>query len=318
MWDQTLHQIDRTKTPLKAANLWGIDADSLLPVSEGINFVYSFKQSGQLYYLRLTHPNLRSHLELKAAIDFQSFLFEQGVPVCQPVPSLAYHYIEEVSQEDHVFLAHVNKAVPGVPLDFQSNDIGLYQKWGEALALMHRASKQYKGDLAVYKTWADLWMETHALLVHEPSFIQHEYHLIDEAFKQLTKSDDYFGLTHGDHRTANVLYDEQHISFIDFDEPVYHWYMADITRPFLNLIDQDFSLWKDKLTAYLSGYQSILPIQEPIDLIMPWFIRMKNLEIYLWLKHSWLDETAPGGGSKAVWLQELERHIKHPLIKIAI
>jgi hypothetical protein len=35
------------------------------------------------------------------------------------------------------------------------------------------------------------------------------------------------------------LYDGKRFSIIDFDEPVYHWYIADIVKPFLEVSEQN-------------------------------------------------------------------------------
>jgi Ser/Thr protein kinase RdoA (MazF antagonist) len=69
----------------------------------------------------------------------------------------------------------------------------------------------------------------------EEKRIQDLYQAIDNSFRAFPVNSQNFGLTHGDHRPGNVLYDGKQVHPIDFDEPVYHWYMADIAKPFLDL-----------------------------------------------------------------------------------
>ena len=66
---------------------WGNNNGKNCLVSEGINLVYRFEKNHQYYYLHLTHTSLRSEAELNAAITYQHYLFQQGVPVCAPLIS---------------------------------------------------------------------------------------------------------------------------------------------------------------------------------------------------------------------------------------
>jgi hypothetical protein len=48
--------------------------------------------------------------------------------------------------------------------------------------------------------------------------------------------------------------------------------------------------------------------------MIPWFIRFKVLDIYLWTKNNWKNKTAPGGGNKKMWLAQLKAAIEQPRI----
>ena len=47
-----------------------------------------------------------------------------------------------------------------------------------------------------------------------------------------------YGLIHGDYRPGNVIWDGTTARTIDFDEPNYHWYIADVSRALMELFDQ--------------------------------------------------------------------------------
>ncbi len=317
MWEQTLKQINPLVTPYKAANLWQADADSLKLVSDGINLVYRFNALGQGRYLRITHPLLRSQLELQSAIDFQCYLYEQDVPVCQPIKSSLGNYIEVIRQAEQTYFAQVFAEVPGKIMHFNFAKPKPYEIWGQALAKLHQAAKYYQPKPHLqFKTWQNLWAEITAYMPISAEFIRSEYQAIDIWLKTLSLDTAHYGLTHADHRLDNILYDGRKIYIIDFDEPVYHWFSSDIARPFLNLCEQDFTKWQVKFEAFLTGYNSILVLSQAQVESIPWHIRMKNLDIYLWTKHHWHNPIAPGGGSTKRWLNQLEKLILNPVTRL--
>ncbi len=117
-----------------------------------------------------------------------------------------------------------------------------------------------------------------------------------------------YKLTHGDHREANVLWDGKKITFIDFDEPVYNWFLADIVRPFINLFECNKKI-PEELTFFLEGYQSVHLIDSASNTNLFYFARMKAMEMYLWTKNIWKSETIPGGETQDIWLKSLRRII---------
>lgn len=294
-----------------AARLWNADQDSVKLVSSGVNLVYRMTCHFQKNkYLRITHPMLRSHMELVAAIDYQHYLFENGAPICEPVKSRHGNYIEEVTQDGDTFLAHVNEEVQGEVIHFNHSDKQVYQAWGKALAHLHRAAKSYQpGEKYRFLDWQDLWEEAGRNVQAENEVIQQEYEEIDDWLSSMTKNQHDFGLTHGDHRSGNVLFDGRLVHIIDFDEPVSHWYWADMARPFLDLNTRKFHKWKEKAAWFLEGYGTILPFEDEIINYLPWFIRMKNVDIYLWMKNNL---SAPG--FRYDRLDEIRDNICNPLI----
>lgn len=313
MWHQTLKQINYSMTPQKAASLWNADKNSLTLVNDGINLVYRFEIAGKGHYLRITHSTLRSPLELRSAINYQNHLSVQGAPICEPLISTLGHYIEEVSQDNLVFLVHATKEVPGKPIHFDYNDKQVYFTWGKSLAKLHQAAKSYQPDEQYqFLSWENLWQEVYDYVQSEEQAVKNEYQLLDTWFSNLEKMPSIFGLTHGDHWIQNVLYDGEQVYLIDFDEPVYHWFLADIARPFAILCDKPFTEWKEKFEWYIEGYKTLLPLESLHIQNIPWFIRMKNLEIYLWTKNNWHSPISPSGGTTQERLKILREIVIDP------
>ncbi|KTD03425.1 phosphotransferase [Fluoribacter gormanii] len=315
VWEDTLKKISNN-TAFKAALQWADNPVNLQLVNNQINCVYRFESEGKGFYLRITHEKIRPQKELLAAIDFQQHLFQMDAPVCEVLKSKNGSYIETVVQEELHFLIHVCSEVPGTIMHFGYEVKNVYEHWGQALARLHRAAESYQANGHHFRSWSDLWSETADYLVYENSAIQDLFHTIDEHFRAFKINNVNFGLTHGDHRPGNVLFDGKQIHFIDFDEPVYHWFMADIAKPFLDLCGIPYSKWAAKFAWMIEGYQSIFPIDGQLLHAINDFSQMKSLDIYLWCKNNWHEPTAPGGKPREQWLNELRHMAFTPLFQL--
>lgn len=316
VWDSTLKKIS-DKTVLIAARKWVDTPVNIRLINNQINCVYRFESEGQGYYLRLTHEKIRPLNDLLAAIDFQCHLFQHQVPVCEAILSKNGQWVEGVAQEDRSFLGHVCSEVPGDPMHFEHQNKHPYYLWGKALALLHQASHRSQPKTHQFHTWNDLWQENWAYAQQEGKDIQDLFHSIETHVKSFEVTPENFGLTHADHRPGNVLYDGKQVHIIDFDEPVYHWYLSDIIRPFLEVCCKPQAGWMPLYHWYIEGYRQILDISDrELAAINP-LIQMKSLGIYLWCKYNWFEETAPGGAPRTQWLNELRTMAFTPLFPLA-
>jgi Ser/Thr protein kinase RdoA (MazF antagonist) len=305
MWNEVLKKIDPINTPKQAVERWSGDVNSIIIVSEGINLVYRFQRRYENCYLRMTHASLRSEEELLAAISYQRHLFDNNAPVCEPLLSKNYLWSESIIQGKEVFLAHVCREVPGVPITFNYKNNELYKTWGVALGKLHKAAQSYQPQHHSYTSWQQSLDELTCSAQNESEELQATLEEVIEYYKVRTSSFNNYGLTHGDHREGNVLTDGKKIHIIDFDLPSLNWFMEDIARPFFHSIIWEDKNWCSKLVPYLDGYLSIMS-ENGIDLAaFSKQIQLKGLEIYLWTKNNWSSETAPGGGQTKKWLEAI-------------
>ena len=305
MWNEVLKKIDPINTPKQAVERWSGNANSIILVSEGINLVYRFQRGQEQYYLRMTHADLRHENELLAAISYQRHLFDNHVPVCEPLHSTNGLWSEKIVQGKEVFLAHVCREVPGTPITFQYKNSDLYTKWGETLGKLHKAAQSYQPQHHSYTNWQESLNELIDYAQNESDELQSALEELIQYYKVRAISSNNYGLTHGDHREGNVLTDGKNIHIIDFDLPSFNWFMEDVARPFFHSIIWEEKNWTDKLEPYLEGYLSIMP-ESSIDLTaFSKQIQLKSFEIYLWTKNNWNSESAPGGGNTRKWLDAI-------------
>ncbi len=301
MWNERLKKIDPQNTPLLAARRWGDKIQHIQLINEGINLVYRYELNNVGYYVRLTHAALRSKAELQAAIQYQKHLFEHGVPVCEPILSQDGLWFESIWQGDEEFLAHVCGEVPGQPVTFD-HPLQLYKIWGKALGQLHKAASSYDHKSYRYATWSRSIEELADYAKSESNEVKETLDRVSAFLHARSQSTDNYGLTHGDHREGNVLTDGKQIHMIDFDLPSLNWFTEDLFRPFFDSIVHNKTNWQDKMNPYIEGYFTVMP-ESSVDLCaFPWQIQMKCLEIYLWTKNNWSDESAPGGENTKKWL----------------
>lgn len=306
MWDQVLKRIDIHKTPLIAAQRWGKQVNTVHLVNEGVNLVYYFEHQKHRYYLRITHSTLRPEKKLLAAILYQNHLFQHQVPICEPICSENGEWIEAIQQGEDCFLAHVCKEVPGKPIDFERQDNLLYRRWGKTLGQLHLAALHYSiGDFK-YASWEASLDELNGYIEREKKAVQTTLNQVAQFMKARPITSINFGLTHGDHREGNVITDDTALHIIDFDLPCHNWFTEDVFRPFFDSVVNNDPRYKGKIVSYLEGYFEIMP-EDSVDLsAFAKQIQMKCLEIYLWTKNNWSDNSdAPGGHDKKRWLDNI-------------
>jgi len=287
MWDQILKRINLEITPYKAANLWDADPDSLKIVNVGINIVGRFETNKQGRYLKIIHAKLRSKEEITASVDYLSHLYKSGAPVCAPIKSQQGNFIEAIAQEDDVFLATVTDEIKGERLDFESHNAEIYKAWGIALAKLHQAAEIYRPAAKChFLTWQDLHAETKNYVKNEAGDIKEEFRQIDHWLNHLQETKHNFGLIHTDNRSENIILNGKEAFIVDFDEPVYHWFAADVARPLLEFHDKLNKEIQYFLKYYIQGYRSIRQFSDEEMKNLNWFMRMKDLAIYLWSKNN--------------------------------
>ncbi len=91
-----------------------------------------------------------------------------------------------------------------------------------------------------------------------------------------------YGLTHGDYRPGNVVWDGQVARTIDFDEPNFHWLIADVARALMELRDLPLARRRRHREEFLRGYRAEREI-EPFRVgQLPYFVQHRALLMRAW------------------------------------
>lgn len=97
---------------------------------------------------------------------------------------------------------------------------------------------------------------------------------------------DIYGLIHFDFEVDNIIWQEGHPQFIDFESSVAGWYPADICFALRDLFERDSSLQSREFLLFKEGYRLICTLSDEEVLKIPMFLRLHNLIMFKQLKKS--------------------------------
>ena len=234
-WHCKRDSFDQRMAPTLARDLWRADPESVRWISQDYNIVFRFEVAGSGHYLRICHPALHPLPKARQVMGFLRFLAAEGAPVGQPVPSVNGVYIERL---DGDYFAAAQREAPGELMEEHLLDISVYQAWGRSLGKLHTASRRYQPDPRIdyeFPTMQQFWRNIEPTARAQSPAIQRVYAELTDWMNRLPRHDR--GLIHGDYRPGNVVWDGTTAHTIDFDEPNFHWYTADICRALMELYE---------------------------------------------------------------------------------
>ena len=263
------------------SELWDGDPESLILVRESANVVFRFQSNDVDYFLRIT--NIWKREKVVSAMSYLRYVHGKGAPVYEPIASMNGRYIEDYDHHNSTYMCRVYAAVAGKVLTNRCDDPVIYTAWGKAIAQLHEAAITYKPSPKLYFWSHDEEVEeTVEFLPPKDAVAWREYEAVMGWFESKPAIDGGFGVTHGDCNAGNFVWNGRTITIIDFDEPMWEWYAADVARPFLEILDFPLELRRALMAAFVAGYREIRPLDDFTVASLPWFIRFKNLAIYAW------------------------------------
>ncbi len=228
-----LDLVQGTKLAKTAIELWRGDAESLRRTSDAANLVYSFVESGKTLYLRLTSSLDRTRAQIEAELEFISYLRRGGVNAMPPIPSAEGRSIEEMPIGDRSIFACVFETAKGGRFSYDpaNPDKKHFRLCGRTLGKIHALSKTYL-PLSEHRrfSWDEdiVLLETRNFLPESEKVVWREFDLLKERLVQRPKSNETYGLTHGDFGATNYRSRGDCLNIFDFDDSCYHWYAYDL------------------------------------------------------------------------------------------
>lgn len=225
--------IDKIKFANVALALWRGNAESLKRVEDSTNSVYSFIQTGEQRFLRLTPNRLRTKNQIEAELDFVIFLHQNGVNAALPITSADGRLIEEINFTDKSLFACVFEEAKGERFKYDSAESNKehFRLRGRTLGQIHTLSEIYipPRDFRRFAWDEDrLLIEADEFLPMSEKIVRREYEKLKEQLQDYRKSNKTFGLIHGDFGETNYRYQSDRLNVFDFDDCCYHWFIYDI------------------------------------------------------------------------------------------
>lgn len=297
-WHSKRDSFDQRQVPALARDLWNGDPATVRWISQDYNIVFRFEVDGRGHYLRICHPALHPLPKARQVMGFLRFLAAEGVPVGQPVPSVNGDYIEALEGD---YFAAAQLEAPGELMETRMLDVAVYEAWGQSLGRLHAASRRFQPDPNIayeFPTVQQFWRNIAGTVGAQSAAIQRAYAELTDWMHSLPRHD--YGLIHGDYRPGNVIWDGTTARTIDFDEPNFHWYIADVGRALLELYDQPLAERRRFREAFMRGYLRERRIDEWWVTQLPYFAQHRAMLMYIW-------DIQEGGGWTAIERWALER-----------
>ncbi len=300
---------EKIKFPNVALELWRGSANSLKLVEDSTNSVYSFIQSGEQRFLRLTPNRLRTKNQIEAELDFVVFLHKNGVNAALPITSANGRLIEEINFAGKSLFACVFEEAKGESFKYDSAESNKehFRLRGRTLGQIHALSEIYipSGDFRRFAWNEDkLLIEADEFLPKSEKVVRREYEKLKEQLQDYRKSNKTFGLIHGDFGETNYRYQTDRLNVFDFDDCCYHWFIYDVAvtiyphgwrKDGLQLLD-----W------LLEGYAEKMPMDVTLaDITM--FCQWRLIYMFLVFAKKWGFENL--SEQQAVWFTQKRENI---------
>jgi Ser/Thr protein kinase RdoA (MazF antagonist) len=259
---------------------WNLETHNFELMSDRAHSVWRVEASGEIFFARLSKPEIFGESIWGSAARFLRHAFDSGVPVCEILESNRKNLIESLEVNGELRLVQVLRGVPGQELNLKLlENPSILEAYGESLGQLHAAARRLDTTNLEFFKYSTFWQNVKKNIPASKPGIRLEYDMISAWLATQDETRD-FGLNHGDFRPGNAFWDGQQVWLIDFDEPVWHWFANDAARAMLefrgSLEDR-----RHKLETFMTGYRKHHDLEFLYqDFAM--FARFRVMLMYLW------------------------------------
>src|SRR6056297_1518203 len=257
---------------------WNHDPDSLFYVRSSANFVFKFKENGQLRYLRFNSTSERSRKETENEMEILCFLNEKTPNIVKPILSKNNRYVEIVKTEIDDYIAVVFDGYGGKMYEVEDLSEDQFYTWGKTLGKLHGVMDQIPQELVKKrKTWQDHldFVKDH-IPVSEKVLLKE----IEAIRKWAQSSNAKRGLIHYDFELDNLHWYSDTIKIFDFDDSSVYWYGADIAYALRDLFNGKIDTDNPHYKRFMAGYESEFEVDENLDQDLHMFMKLHQLYSY--------------------------------------
>lgn len=168
-----------------------------------------------------------------------------------------------------------------------------FEVLGEVTARMHLHSRQWRRPPGFERLTWDFdttignrphwgrWEDGMGLDAAKSELFSRTADLIRHRLERYGKSNERFGLIHGDLRLANLPVDGRAVKVIDFDDSGFGWFMYDAATP---VSFYEHSARVPQLRAsWLKGYKSVTSLPKEDEDEIPTFVMLRRLLLVAWI-----------------------------------
>ena len=272
---------------------YGISSEHIQELDGFESYIYQFERGTQKGVLRISHSIRRTVGLIQAELEWINYLHLGGVRVARPIPTLKGEWLESIPDgKDGSFITAAFNWAPGQIHrgDWSSS---LLREYGVQLGKMHQRAVDYKPANPIIKRaeWHDpLNLDFHAFIPENDHMIRQIAQDLMAHFHSLPKPADGYGMIHQDPHPGNFHVDEEgRITFFDFDDCAYGWFVNDIALVIfytsLGKEDPD-SFITTFLDDFLVGYFQEIDLDPIWFQQIPAFQKLRELDLYALIHRS--------------------------------
>lgn len=279
--DSTVDTQWRSRIAEHILEQWEHDPGSAQLFRSSANFVYIFRKGGEPCFLRFAESAERRVAEIEAEMALLSFLDSQGMTVTTPVTSNNGRCVETVETDLGTFHAVVFAKLQGREVDIEELSTAQFEGWGATLGKLHALMHLYRDpSVSARGTWRDHLTLARNYLPTDELRVQAEFDHLTSFVAALPVTATNYGLIHGDFELDNLMWQDETIAMLDFDECSSYWYVADVAFALRDLFETGVDLSHPSFHAFIRGYSQHYPLDEELISHLPTWMRLVNLIMY--------------------------------------
>jgi len=272
----------------KIINQYDISKEWIQRIGGNENIIYEVLNKAENYILRITHDSHRTLELLKGEIEFIIYLIEQGISIPTPLCFKEGIFVDTINNSgSNFYLTKFSKAI-GQTIVHKDWNNNLVKSFGREIGKMHSLSQKYK--LSDAKMKRPEWTGISAKInrnINEGQTVYDRYDKLIQDINKIPKSKESYGLVHGDIHFGNTTLNDGRITFLDFDDCSYNWYVNDIAIFLFYCIcrhqkDTDEKEFIEKfIDNFFEGYYSQADLSEKQLSYIPTFLKLREFNLYL-------------------------------------
>jgi Ser/Thr protein kinase RdoA (MazF antagonist) len=248
----------------------------------GVGDTYLVETSDSRFILRVYRSSHRSLPQIRMEVELLVATKQAGVPVSYPIPDLSGAFVQTLIAIEGERHAVLFTYAPGKTV--RALNESQLRVLGTQMALFHNVSStiQLKAERWTFDTETTLFIPLRRLKNYFADF-QEDYFWLEQAARQVVskleridKSSFSTGYCHFDFLPKNFHFEEDQITFFDFDFMGYGWLINDLTSFWQHLqLDVYAGRMKQEeadsmFFIFLSSYRERRPVSEDELAAMPY------------------------------------------------
>jgi len=273
----------------ESAERYCVTSNNMILVGNHQNYVFKVNRSEGTIFIRITHESHRNKQLIQAEIEWINYLSRKDILVARPIVSKNALLIETVMCEEDTFFVVAFEEAAGKGIGQYPWSTENVELLGQLTARMHLLSKDYTlvSDCKRFQ-----WDENNFISKASEYLPKDQWKVVDtlnaliQQIKKLPTGNNSYGLIHGDMVACNYHVDGNKVTFFDFDECSYCWFINDIA---IQLFYESLT-WRGELDIegsllsakhFLRGYCECKALDSFWLKQIPLFINLREIILYI-------------------------------------